>query len=267
MAHPLDDCRAKVVRARDLLAALDRSAREFLARDPYDLVQRDDPATGEHVVSVRIRENPPSAQLATLIGDAANNLRSALDYLSQQLVRANGQAPTRRTQFPIFHDAGRYAAEAPGMVRGMSPAGVRWIEGQQPFAGGGPDRHILWVLHDLNNADKHRELSVVGSAVHAQALTGTADIQIRITPAGGPVGLGARMPVLILHDGMELVRLGFVDVPARGGSARVEGAYTFGLSFERPEIVRGQPVVPLMRRLAEGVAAIVEGPEVRTLIP
>ena len=46
---------------------------------------------------------------ALMIGDCVHNLRSALDYLAHELVRANGGTPDDHTQFPVH--------AAPGGVR------------------------------------------------------------------------------------------------------------------------------------------------------
>jgi len=214
---------------------------------------------------VRVREDPPSAELATLVGDLAQNLRAALDYLSQQFVRANGQIPTGATEFPIFLDPVRYASDAPRKTRGMSPEAIALIKRSQHFASAASDRHFLWVLHEMNNADKHRQLNVVGSAVHSQALTVMGNMQVRVRPAI-PVALGVPMPILPLRDGMELVRLAIVNRVA-GGAILAEGSFEFGISFENPAIVRGQAVVSLMRSLTDGVGGIVDSGEVRALLP
>ncbi len=100
MSYPLDDCRERVTRAREHLVDITRSVQEFLARNPYRLVQRDDPQTGGRVLPVQVREDSP--KLATRVGEMAQHLRSALDYLSYQLVLANGETPTNATEFPIF---------------------------------------------------------------------------------------------------------------------------------------------------------------------
>ena len=38
---------------------------------------------------------------ALVLGDCAHNLRSALDYLAHELVRANGGNPDEDTEFPV----------------------------------------------------------------------------------------------------------------------------------------------------------------------
>jgi len=174
MSHPLDDCRERVTGAREHLVDITRSVQEFLARNPYRLVQRDAPQTGERVLPVQVREDSP--KLATRVGEMAQHLRSALDYLSYQLVLANGETPTNATEFPILLEAQRYRMDAPRRIRGISAEAAAVIERLQPFNSPTPNRHALWVLQELNNADKHRQLSVVGSALQSQQFTITATV-------------------------------------------------------------------------------------------
>ncbi len=166
---------------------------------------------------------------------------------------------TRSIEFPIFRDPSPYAPDAPKKTRGMSSAARDWLKRLQPFTSAEPDRDPLWVLHELNNADKHRELSVVGSAIHSQALTVTGNMQVRVRPAI-PVSLGIPEPILPMRDGMELVRLAIVDRVA-GGAVLAEGSFSFGISFEHPAIVRGEPAVSLMRSLTDSVGGIVDNDE------
>jgi hypothetical protein len=266
MPHPLDDCRAKIRRTRSHVEDLTRTVEAFLDQDPYELVHRDDEHTGERIISVHVRAEVPSAELATIVGEIAYNLRSALDYLAQQLIRANGQTPTRTTEFPIFERRERYNAEAPRKVRGMSPQAIAFVERLQPFAWSTPvERRPLWILHELRNADAHRELSVVGSALQSQTLTVTSSVQVRIRPVAR-MSMGAQMPVLPLQDGTELMRIGLVD-PAASGATAATGGFGFGVSFLEPRIVYGQPVVGMMGQLTDFVESLVNSDEIRGIIP
>lgn len=55
--------------------------------------------------------------------------------------------------------------------------------------------------------------------------------------------------------------------PADGAATRTEGRFGFGISFQSPSVVRAQPVVPLMRRLVDGVDALLNDDEVRAFFP
>jgi hypothetical protein len=266
MPHALDDCRAKIAHARTRAEELTRAVKAFLDTDPYELVHRDDAQTGERIISVSVREDPPSAALAITVGEIVYSLRSGLDYMARQLVLANGQNPTTRTEFPIFSDGTRYAADAPRKTLGMSPQAIALIDSLQPFAWPTPlQRHPLWILHELHNADEHHKLSIVGSALQHQDLTVTSDIQVAIRPAAR-MSLGVPMPVLPLRDGTELMRIGLVN-PAAEGHAMATGSFSFGVSFQAPPIVYGQPVVQVMTRLVDFVESLVNSQEILAFFP
>jgi hypothetical protein len=266
MPHALDDCRAKIAHAGVRVEELTRAVNAFLDRDPYELVHRDDARTGERTISVSVREDPPSAALAMIVGEIVYNLRSALDYVARQLVLANGQSPTTRTEFPIFGNQQQYAADAPRKTRGMSPQAIAVIDGLQPFAWPTPlQRHPLWILHELHNADEHHELSVVGSALQSQEMTITSNIQVAIRPAAR-MSLGTPVPILPLRDGTELMRIGLVN-PVAEGQALATGSFSFGVSFQAPPIVHGQPVVQVMRWLVDSVESLVSSEEILAFFP
>ena len=267
MPHPLDDSREKLARARAQLQELTQTVEAFLGRDPYELVHRDDPQTGERVVSVRVKEEPPSGRIAAIIGDIGHNLRSALDYVAHQFVLVNGQTPTHATEFPIFAQAAQYTADTRRKTRGMSAQAIALIRSLQPFAWQTPlDRHPLWILHELNNADKHRELSVVGNALQSQNVTITSNVQVAVRPAA-PISLGAPPPIIPIQDGTELMRIAIVAGPPGGGAALTNAQFGFGISFRSPPIVRGKPVVALMNDLVDFVDTLLSSDEIRALFP
>jgi hypothetical protein len=91
-------------------------------------------------------------------GDVVQNLRTALDHLANQLVVVAGSVPTSQTQFPIAKDATTYEAEKTKRVKGMRAEAVGAIDKLKPYHGG---NELLWNIHALNNADKHRTLFTV----------------------------------------------------------------------------------------------------------
>ncbi len=121
-------------------------------------------------------------QWSALVGDCAHNLRSALDHLACQLVIANGHSPTARTSFPILHStpsttdcfqlpkwANRPRRRIPtdfSIAGGLDPAALRMIEEVQPYRQSDIGE-LSGVLSDLDNTDKHRELVVAATAIHA----------------------------------------------------------------------------------------------------
>ncbi len=103
------------------------------------------------------------------IGDAAENLRGALDYLAGILVREAGNDPVAaKTQFPILERQGRDrsgATQPPDVRGGVSAEALKIIDEVQPYKIPTWLDHPLLVVRNLANINKHQSL-----------LTGTKEI-------------------------------------------------------------------------------------------
>lgn len=156
---PLDltGCRAKIERAKNHISEFDRERVAFLDTNPYVVVTKFNPKTD---VTESIMGPLPSmpTNLSTITGDAVQNLRSALDYLAAELVRSAGKDP-KLVYFPICESAKKYMTDSKGKTNGMPPEAKKLIDSIEPYGGGYGDD--LWILHTLNNADKHRLLMPV----------------------------------------------------------------------------------------------------------
>src|SRR5207249_4895115 len=64
----------------------------------------------------------------------------------------------------------RYKADRQRKVQGMLQPAIDAIDAIEPYKGG--KGHQLWVLQELNNLSKHRELIAVGSAFRSVDLGG-----------------------------------------------------------------------------------------------
>jgi len=93
-----------------------------------------------------------------IIGDVLHNLRSALDHLYYQLVRACGGAPTDWTRFPIDdtrEEVERRIREALRKGQINSEVADILLNQVKPYRVGNP---ALWGLHKLNILDKHEKI-------------------------------------------------------------------------------------------------------------
>lgn len=163
----------KVWRAREHLNAFEVEARQWIETEPYTIVDEPDPEPpleslpdGFQARRFRlVRIKPAPLRLSILIGDCLFNLRSALDHLALALARAHTPGITAnrisKSAFPIFADSARYAQKREEMIGCLAPAAQDAIEKLQPYrAGDDPWIHPLWRIHNLNNIDKHRSLTV-----------------------------------------------------------------------------------------------------------
>jgi hypothetical protein len=176
MTHPLDVSRARVKGAREKLALLNQHVQGIFDDGPYTAVTEVDAASGEHAIRAKRVADLPLIEWGGTIGDIAHGLRAALNnYIITALVRATGNTPDCRHEFPIFEDPNRYAARdgkgkptrGSGLdkIRDVGATAEALIESLQPYHRPAPRPGViqssaLWALHELNRVDKHQELIV-----------------------------------------------------------------------------------------------------------
>ncbi len=93
-----------------------------------------------------------------LLGDCIHNLRSALDELVYELVRANGGKPALRTQFPSHIEPGGTRIQG-----GVAPEALRLIDGVQPYTKTFDGNRIRLITR-LDQIHRQRQLPVAPCA-------------------------------------------------------------------------------------------------------
>lgn len=163
---------------RDVWAKIDSALfhlRRF--REVYDETFPDD-----EFVTIEWRDSPDNRQsecfialsekdtslLASIFGDYVHNLRTCLDYVAWLLVQHGGGGVRRQAAFPLARlDDAKQRKTFDRRTAGMHPDAVRLLKALQPSASRTPrdTQHALGLLEELDAADKHRTLAVVGAAV------------------------------------------------------------------------------------------------------
>ncbi|MEX0665651.1 MAG: hypothetical protein WD598_12915 [Acidimicrobiia bacterium] len=185
MLDPSDSWWLKLARAQKHLDDFNGVAAKYASTCEHPVRKR---LEGEGkrqrtVHRIDIAQPAPGLFLPVVLGDFLFNLRSALDHI---MVRS---VPRRRrfsTQFPIFtQDIWERNAKGDYLKRhddarrnwytwthGLSDDALTIVKAAQPFNATNPDpaeigvkNHMLAILSALQNADKHRELVVVGGYV------------------------------------------------------------------------------------------------------
>jgi hypothetical protein len=165
----------------------------------------------------------PPLKLAAISGDIVHNLRSALDYFVEELVKGNGHTPSFQHLFPICAKPNDFSsAIGKGRLNGVSKRAMGAIEGFQPYnvKPEAQHRHPLLHLHTLSNRDKHHMLAI--SALNAAfvwqfvAPDGRVLQSNRTTEAIQDGGILAEIPVDFVIDGTKVelqsqveIRVGF----------------------------------------------------------
>jgi hypothetical protein len=166
--------RVKLDRAKEHAEVFKAEVDRFAAEKPYPFHVVT--LYGNNIYDVEWVRNPP-ARWGAIAGDCVHNLRSALDHIAWDLASdGDGNAPYH-TEFPIFVDREKFfqRTKAGEPARG---SGLRKIDAitdlnlqtaikrLQPFQSEHPTRHPLWILHELDNLDKHRALRPVTAWAH-----------------------------------------------------------------------------------------------------
>ena len=154
--------------------------------------------TGQHVI--RMKYHPIPAGWGVDIGDILFNLRASLDYLIYELAvihqgRALTEDEASKTAFPVYE----FDPTEPSAVKTrrkdierrlglLHPDAKAVVLDFQPYTLSDYRESIVWVLHTLNNIDKHRSLNVIVSALASSEFrllgSGTVDWVLPI-PSGG----------------------------------------------------------------------------------
>ncbi len=149
----------KIERADEHIANLSAKIDAFLSSCGYK-VRRDfqgDPPWLKITVE-EVNFPPVPYEFSILAGEAVYHLRSALDYLVFELIRANKNEPfrSRKIAWPIFSRTPKDKSVLEGKVEGVSPAALELIESFQPYRlGASYEEHPLWRLKEFNDWDKH----------------------------------------------------------------------------------------------------------------
>lgn len=256
--------RVKVERAKEHIDYLGTLVRAFFRSEPYKVVSYNEPDTGDLVYKAKVLAQPP-LWWSAVVGDAIHNLRSSLDLLVCEMVRAEGNPVTEYTGFPIFKSADAFKSGYLAKVKGAPKTALDLIKKAKPYKGGD---EAFWRLHRLDITDKHNLLVPVGAAYQraivdlGPVLDSLPDMSPELAfPAGVPLPIGIlpddrRFP---LEDGAELHRVLARD-RFRNPMAQPQHKPQFAsaVAFDEGEVVEGESLMPALLQLAQFVEGFVE---------
>jgi hypothetical protein len=243
--------RAKVDRAKLHLRELETENGSYFDSNPYEIRTKRDPNTRRLIYYIASAQPPPVA-IAAIAGDILQNLRSALDHLAYQLVLVGSGSvgPFNYVYFPIADSAEKYESRKIAQLKGARQDAIYAVEACKPYKGGDD---TLWLIHRLNNIDKHRLLVTVGSAFRSLDIGGHV---VRKMAKDNP-HLGD-IPALSAFfkpaDRMCPIKIGdelFIDMP--DAEVDQEMQFRFELAFNEPQISEGEPI---LERLAQMLVTV-----------
>jgi hypothetical protein len=237
--HPLDGSFLKFHRADEHLQVVNNLMQEFLKRKPYQIIDTVEinGNTKERVLRLAQLENIPF-QVPLLIGDACNNLRSALDHLMWQLLLLNKPLFDGEVYFPICDSENIFKSKRfSKSIVGLTETQRTLIEGLQPYM---TRNRALSFLRDVNNYDKHRTIQIISLIGNVKKIHITANFN----NAKLIVPLPRQFPIQPVHNvkvenGSILARIPLNSF-SRGTYVRVKSYTTINFAFEGCKTADGQ---------------------------
>lgn len=152
----------KLVRAEENIRNLDSEIEGFFSKSDYPVIPQDNRETA--LKAIEYHKNlviPPRA--AVLAGEIVHHLRSCFDHIVWHF-SVNEVSNIRRIEFPVF-DKEPVNHESRSLykrkIEGIADTNVlALIERLQPYNAADPLDDPLWVIHDFDIIDKHRELVI-----------------------------------------------------------------------------------------------------------
>lgn len=243
MPHRLDGIQAKLERANENILNLEREIAAFLQDGPHAIISDDESGAFQKALKAHTNRTIPQ-RFGILSGEIIHHLRACLDNITWELSSAEKRTTDPSgIEFPIYiskptdkSEIHRYERK----VEGISSRGRNIIEQLQPyhrdpkFLLTGPNCDPLWIIHDMDTTDKHRELILT-----------TATFRV---PAEG-------MPSIWLmlyreHDFPE------EDIAGLGRAFYPNSEITTQISFRKFGGRKAQPVIPALYKLTHYVQRV-----------
>jgi hypothetical protein len=261
MAAPIKDwiaLTAKLKRAEEHIFNLREFWSGFIDAGAYPILSQDVPDRSYRLYYLGSVEAIP-ADVPLIIGDAIQNLRSALDHLAYRLACIGKQSsgPFKRIYFPIGDDPQKFEAGIRAIKQCLTPAAVKALTEIKAYPRG--DGEIFWQINCLNNIDKHRLLLTVTSQNRLHSMAPAEIAKIRYQFAGVLQNVPEiNDPKMFLKQGVRHLSLEARHVLDVFPMSEVHENMQFPIeiAFGEPEIVKGKPVVEMLHQAASGIRSI-----------
>ncbi len=171
MISGMKSAELKLARAAKHLRAIKRCIADYSAAQPHKLVAR---PKGEKKLNV---PKPPPQVISILAGEMVYQMRSALDHLAFDIIKANLTVAAvdprwrEHCQFPLRTKIPRGCtlplakSQFSNDLPGISDEAFAVIERMQPYYSGRALNTYLRFLAHLSNIDKHRHLNLIRGRV------------------------------------------------------------------------------------------------------
>jgi hypothetical protein len=253
---PVAGIRSKIERTQKHVADLEAGVRAFIDSRPYRIASNRDAETGRLIYRMTQVDAVPG-EVTQITGDAIAGMASTLDHLAYRIwLNGGGVGTGRHVYFPIGSDAttfAEYEAERKRKVKGLPTHVVAAMDALEPYKGGKGNQ--LWVLNELNNLAKHRDIIAVGSQFRSMNIAGLMTAQFL------KIGTQVEVPDLFLRPAHTLCPLKagdvvFVDNVNAEPNSQIE--FRFDVALSEPQITDPQPLIETVHQLSGLVSRVVD---------
>jgi hypothetical protein len=149
----------KLKRAEENILNLHAEMERFFQESDYPAFPEHDSQLFSEAIEYHTNL-PIPIRFSVLSGEIVHQLRSCFDHIAWHF-SVGPVDDSRRIEFPVFeqplnHDRRK---RFEGKIQGITDANVRdLIERLQPYNAADPLNDLLWIIHDLDIVDKHKEL-------------------------------------------------------------------------------------------------------------
>ena len=176
MIERFDSALRKVEMARKHTDDLEMEVCAFWDAHPFEVEMVGAPLTGPGSFRVK-RMAPVPESIALIAGDAAHNIRSALDHFAWSAVPLNQRG--RQTCFPVWSNTSvptpaKWRKQVFHQLQGAETDLIEEVVKFEPWDTGRDS--LLWVINELDRIDKHRLLLTCGAFVHNWSITQHIDV-------------------------------------------------------------------------------------------
>jgi hypothetical protein len=168
-----------------------------------------------------------------------------------------GGTPKENTKFPIYGGAEFFNSVVQSRTKGLGEQAIAAIKGVRPYKGG--NIHI-WLLHKLNNIDKHRLLLTMSLITVGRTLTPREESELKPEEqlytgrhkSGFRFGIAkAKTPPIPLYRGLEILTL-----PSSEFYENM--AFTVSVSVNEPGVAESYPLSLLLSLIAMATKHTIE---------
>jgi hypothetical protein len=233
----------KLKRADENILNLNSEFILFFEKSDYPTIPNENEKVFQEAVDYHSKR-PIPLRFSILTGEIIHHFRSILDHITWQLssTAVRGRFPAQ-IEFPVFarkpitkDEISRYDRK----VQGISDAkALTLIESLQPYnrlPSNDPLDDPVWIIHDLDRIDKHRELVLVFLTLHFKL---TSEFMFQATVLNQKAKLAGEPP------------------PTIGKAMQMYGKVSPNISFRQFGKRENQSVIPSLTELLDATRDVV----------